>query len=135
MTQVVEQLIVHQRVRLEDAVIGLRHPELLGVADDQPLQPRKYGRLEPLRELRSFVREDVRGLSEDVLRDEVVTAPDAHVGAIRVARRVAGDVGPGAAEPDDEHALSRELFGAPVSLRVPEGAAEAPGYSGMFGSS
>ena len=51
----------------------------------------------------------VRGPTEEVLGDEVISAAGADEGSVRVRRRIGGDVGARVAEAHDEHSLAGEL--------------------------
>jgi hypothetical protein len=107
--QVMEQLRVEHRVRLEQLVVGLLQTEPGGISRQQ-LEHRLQNRpLHRLGQERPLAADDVGGHPEHVLRDEPVPAAHTDRGALRRARRVARDVAGRVAPADDQHALAGEL--------------------------
>ena len=65
-----QQLRVDDRVRRERLVVRLRKPVASQVADNDAQQHGEQRRREPVRDVRTAAKELVRGLPEEVLREE-----------------------------------------------------------------
>ncbi len=80
-----------------------------------------------MRQLGSVVREHVGGRTEDVLRDEVISAAHTQERLVGRERRVTRDVDAGVAGPDHKNAFARELARVAIRVRVADLAVELTG--------
>jgi hypothetical protein len=116
-----DDLIVHDRMRCERRVVGLRQ-SVSGEVADQGIDEftRVLGDDDALRQFAPSIDEYVDGDAEDVLRDEAVPAPHREERRFGVESGVAGDVDARVAGADDERPPAFELRGIAERARVPQ---------------
>src|SRR5688572_2278590 len=105
----VQDLRIHDRVRLEHAVVWRRQPEATEVTDEDLEQSRQQRLRDASWQVWSTAKERVRRLAKYVLRQEVIAAPHRDERAGGARRGVAGDVASRVSATDDQDPPALEL--------------------------
>ncbi len=129
----VQQLRVHDRMRLERLVVRRLQPVPRQVSDHQAKQQRQDRLRDPGVRLRSAAKEYVGRFAEEVLRQKVVSAAQADERPFSMRCRIGCNVAAGVAAADDEDPLAGELARQPIIQRVIGFSGEVSGVRRIVG--
>ena len=127
MGQIVQHLRVHDRMRFEHLMIGCREAEAREIAVDEAQKPRQHKLRQPQRPAPTALREHVKGFTEHVLWDEVVSAAQTDERSLGRLCCVARDIAAGISRADNKDTFAAEFVGSAIRRGVTRLTGERPG--------